>query len=117
MDIAALANVFMTKEGGWRKKLTDKKVDAYDPDCTVFQGQIIDRLGDYFQLKSAERCVLLSLSLARTSAAVYQRFQGQKFAAGMLDYEDLIFYTDNLLAQEQMMAWVRWKWIRASITS
>ena len=27
----------------------------------------------------------------------------------MLDYEDLIFHTDKLLAQEQMMAWVRWK--------
>lgn len=109
IDIASLANVFMTKDGGWRKKVTDKKVEAYDPKCAAFQGHIINRLGHYFQLKSAERCVLLSLSLARISAAVYQRFQRQKFAAGLLDYEDLIFYTDMLLAQEQMMAWVRWK--------
>ena len=89
--------------------MTDKKVDAHDPECAAFQGQIINRLGDFFQLESAERCILLSLSLARTSIAVYQRFQGQKYAAGMLDYEDLIHYTDMLLAQEQMMAWVRWK--------
>ena len=91
MDIAALAHVFMTKEGDWRKKVTDKKVDSYDADCAAFQGQIIDRLRDYFHLKSAERCVLRSQSLARVSAAVYQQFQARKFAAGMLDYEDLIF--------------------------
>ena len=109
MDIAALADVFLTKDGGWRKNLTDKKVDAYDPECAAFQAQIIERLGHYFKLKSAERCVLLSQSLARVSAAVYQQFQARKFAAGMLDYEDLIFFTDKLLAQEQMMAWVRWK--------
>ena len=109
MDIAELADVFLTRDGGWRKKVTDKKIDAYDPKCAAFQGQIIDRLDNYFRLKSAERCVLLSLSLTRVSAAVYQKFQVRKFAAGMLDYEDLIFFTDKLLEQEEMMAWVRWK--------
>ena len=65
MDIAGLADIFMTKDGSWRKKVTDKKVDVYDPSCAAFQYQIINELEHYFQLKSAERCVLLSLSLAR----------------------------------------------------
>ena len=45
MDIAALADVFLTKDGGWRKKVTDKKVDAYDPNAPHFKLRLLKSLG------------------------------------------------------------------------
>ncbi len=108
-DLNSLAALFTTATGARLKRMTDKKVDEYDPDCDRLQGQLAGQLDGYYQLKSAERCVQLSLSLARASVAVFRQFQAHKLSAGLLDYEDLIFFTEQLLGQEQMMAWVRWK--------
>ena len=76
MDIAALADVFMTKDGGWRKKVTDKKVDAYDPECAAFQARLLKGLGIIFKLKSAERCVLRSQSLAQSQRSCLSAIPG-----------------------------------------
>lgn len=109
VDLTGLLALFTTSTGARLKRMTDKQVDKHDPDCAVLQNQVADRLQFYFETKSAERCVQLSLSLARVSVAVYRQFQARKLASGRLDYEDLIFFTETLLAQDQMMAWVRWK--------
>ena len=109
VDLSGLLDVFTTSTGARLKRMTDKQVDKYDPDCARLQNQAADTLQLYFEAKSAERCVQLSLSLARVSVAVYRQFQARKLASAMLDYEDLIFFTETLLDQDQMMAWVRWK--------
>ena len=109
VDLTGLLALFTTSTGARLKRMTDKQVDSHDPDCLILQNQVADRLQLFFETKSAERCVQLSLSLARVSAAVYRQFQARKLASGRLDYEDLIFFTETLLSQEQMMAWVRWK--------
>ena len=108
-DLSGLMALFATSSGARLKRMTDKQVDKYDPDCGRLQNQVTDRLQLYFETKSAERCIQLSLSLARVAVAVYRHFQARKLASGRLDYEDLIFFTETLLDQDQMMAWVRWK--------
>ena len=45
MDIAALADIFATKEGGWRKKVQIRKSTHTTRTALEFQGQIIDTLG------------------------------------------------------------------------
>ena len=108
-DLDSLWAIFTTGTGARQKKMTDKEVDKHDPDCARLQNVLADRPAAHFSVKSAVRCVQLSRCLARVSVAVYRQFQARKFAAGMLDYEDLIFFTKHLLEQDQMMAWVRWK--------
>ena len=108
-DLNSLMAIFTTGTGARLQKMTDKEVDRHDPDCARLQDRLATSLETYFNLKSAERCVRLSLSLAQVSVAVYRQMQAQKLASGVLDYEDLIFFTKHLLEQDQMMAWVRWK--------
>ena len=67
--------MFTTSTGARLKRMTDKQVDKHDPDCAVLQNQVADELQFYFETKSAERCVQLSLSLARVSVAVYRQFR------------------------------------------
>ena len=49
------------------------------------------------------------MALTDAGSALYRRFQQEKSARGMLDYDDLILFTTQLLKQEEKMAWVRWK--------
>ena len=51
----------------------------------------------------------LSFNLLSLAAELYLSFQHQKFSRGVLDFDDLIFFTNRLLQKQQIHAWVRWK--------
>jgi ATP-dependent helicase/nuclease subunit A len=100
---------FFTQKGEQYKTYSSKALDERYPDCAARQQPIIDILEAYVQNKVGAMCRRLSLALARLSAETFRQFQSEKALYGLLDYDDLIYFTEALLSQDQMMAWVRWK--------
>ena len=107
--LAVLVEAFFTQKGEQYKTYSSKALDEIYPDCAARQQPIIDILEAYVQNKVGAMCRRLSLALARLSAETFRQFQSEKALYGLLDYDDLIYFTEALLSQDQMMAWVRWK--------
>ena len=107
--LSLLVKAFFTSEGEQYKTYSSKALDKLYPNCSERQRPIIDILESYAQKKVGAMCRRLSLALARLSAETFRQFQAEKALHGLLDYDDLIWFTKKLLSQDQMMAWVRWK--------
>ena len=108
-EIGMLARAFLTEEGQPQKRLSDKQIDAHYPDSIAMQEPVMALLSRYQTCIANALCFELTMALTDAGSALYRRFQQEKTARGVLDYDDLIFFTSQLLAQEEQMAWVRWK--------
>ena len=64
---------------------------------------------EYMQTQNGAYTGELSFNLLSLAAELYLSFQHQKFSRGVLDFDDLIFFTNRLLQKQQIHAWVRWK--------
>ena len=104
-----LARAFLTLDGQPQKILTDKAICEKHPNCEAVQAPIMAIMERYQSAVANGLCFELTMALTDAGSALYRRFQQEKTARGVLDYDDLIFYTTELLAQEEVMAWVRWK--------
>ena len=108
-ELDLLARVFLTDEGQPQKRLSDKQIDADYPDSVAMQMPVLELLSRYQTSIANALCFELTMALTDAGSALYRRFQQEKTARGVLDYDDLIFFTSQLLKQEEQMAWVRWK--------
>ncbi len=108
-QLQLLIDAFFKNDGERYVTYSSAALDKLYPDCKARQHAILDIIEDYARKKSGALCRRLSLALARVSAETYRQFQIEKASRGLLDYDDLIWFAEGLLGQEQMMAWVRWK--------
>ena len=108
-ELGLLANAFLTQQGQALKKVSDKSIDSKHPTCEALQEPIMARMVQYQSATANALCFELTMALTDAGSALYRRFQQEKSARGMLDYDDLILFTTQLLKQEEKMAWVRWK--------
>ena len=108
-ELGMLARAFLTDEGQPQKRLSDKQIDADFPDSVEMQMPTLQLLSGYQTSIANALCFELTMALTDAGSALYRRFQQEKTARGVLDYDDLIFFTSQLLGQEEQMAWVRWK--------
>jgi len=108
-NLSQLASVFLTDKGEVRKQLSDSAIDAARPDCAELQAAVIACLERFQSCFACVNSYELTMALNDCGAALYRRFQTEKSKRAVLDYDDLIFFTEQLLAQHEKMAWVRWK--------
>ncbi len=108
-ELGLLASAFLTQEGRALKKVSDNSINSKHPNCEAMQAPIMALMERYQSSIANALCFELTMALTDAGSALYCRFQQEKRARGMLDYDDLILFTTQLLEQEEKMAWVRWK--------
>ncbi len=108
-ELGLLASAFLTQEGRALKKVSDNSINSKHPNCEAMQAPIMALMERYQSSIANALCFELTMALTDAGSALYRRFQQEKSARGMLDYDDLILFTTQLLEQEEKMAWVRWK--------
>lgn len=91
------------------KDIADKAVRQAHPDFDLIAGPVLDDVEALCDARASVICRQLSCAISRLAGELYKRYQHEKRIRGLLDYDDLIFFTRKLLDREQMMAWVRWK--------
>lgn len=107
--VTALSDVFLTKSGGARARLTTKDVLAAAPDACGALEDARDAFANLEDRIKAVRTVEATLALVRLADAVMQTYTDAKARRAVLDYDDLIIKTGNLLATSGEAAWVLYK--------
>ena len=103
-----LVDVFFSG-GNPKKRIGTKVVRERNPELEgyIFKAQRL--ISEYMQTQNGAYTGELSFYILSLAAELYLSFQHQKFSRGVLDFDDLIFFTNRLLQKQQIHAWVRWK--------
>ena len=107
-EFLCLTDVFFAS-GNPKSTLASKAVQKHEPEIKNYIADAQDQILAYMQAQSGAFTSELSHSICLLAANLYLSFQRQKFQYGVLDFDDLIFFTDQLLSKDQIQAWVRWK--------
>jgi len=106
---AALAEFFLTGEGGKRARLLTKALKEAHPDVDV----MLTRAQDAFHALAEERIALTvaeaTAALIELADAVMQRYSEAKARRAALDFDDLIVKSAALLAASEQAEWVLYK--------
>lgn len=94
---SAYASVFLTQKGELRKKAASKAVtDAHHDIENIFQ-QEGERIQNVLEAQKKVHCACLTHDLFALGEAVLNRYDSLKTEQGVLDFDDLIFETLDLL--------------------
>lgn len=100
---------FLTKDYAKRKSLLSKKMETKYPELLnqleSLQEEIF-KLDQLVKLQEMQNYTALVMELARIFLQQYDQYKNEH---GLLDYDDLIFYTKLLLADEHTKAWLLYK--------
>ncbi len=105
---AELVNIFMT-DGKIREKLVKADFIKAAPDLATHldnESRRVERLADRLR---RTRLVERSEALIELLGAIVQRYQDDKRARSLLDFDDLIARMAGLLANDEVGPWVRYK--------
>ena len=107
--LSILMRALFTVEHTRRSKYADKKVTEKwgKQDCIILP--LLTILEEIRSKQASAICYAYSVAIADLAIALYRRYQQAKTARSVLDYDDLIYFTEQLLSRTQMMAWVRYK--------
>ena len=100
---------FFTLKGDLRKTLIGKGSLAAEPGSDEVLAREAERLG---HLRARLDTILVAKSsagLIRIGAAILQSYERRKRLGALLDYDDLILKTGELLSKRTMAAWVLYK--------
>ena len=98
-----------TAEHTRRAKYADKKVTEKWGRQDWIILPVLTILEEIRSKQASAICYAYSVAIADLAIALYRRYQQAKTARSVLDYDDLIYFTEQLLSRTQMMAWVRYK--------
>ncbi len=99
----------LTQKGEPRKKLATKGMIGARPDLAALLERLQSDLLACEQQRKAAHAAMLAEAALTVVDAVRQEYAVAKRARGMLDYEDLITTTRNLLERSDAAAWVLYK--------
>ena len=91
------------------RSLSNKDIRAELPTVVPIQQHIQNLLTPWLSKLAAQRCRELTEAIYRYGAAYQKQYQALKMARGLLDYDDLIVVTNNLMARSEAAQWVAWK--------
>ena len=104
-----LESVFMTKQGSPRARLvTAAFASAHSPMAEA----LLEQAQDVAVLRSrlnAVQTLALTGDIYRFAADLITAYETAKTSLGVLDYDDLIFYTNKLLSSRSATQWVLFK--------
>lgn len=110
---AQYRQAFLIKDGAIQKRMTTQDIASDINDFMNAEAARLERLED--RMRTAH-CALLSVDLLRVASAVFIEYQREKAEMAVLDYDDLIACTLDLLsgksmgmAQEDVTPWVMFK--------
>ena len=106
---AALGNFLLTKDGEPRKKLATNKLADARPDLLAFLTSLQERYCAAAERRRAARAAELVQAALQLVRAMRERYARTKRLRGVLDYDDLIVETRNLLTRERAAQWVLYK--------
>ncbi len=106
---ALLAGFFLTGKGEPRKKLATRKLGDARPDLLAFLTDLQTRFCAAAERRRAARAADLAHAALLVIAAMRDDYAQAKRLRGVLDYDDLIVQTRNLLEKSGAAAWVLYK--------
>ncbi|MBM3547847.1 MAG: double-strand break repair helicase AddA [Alphaproteobacteria bacterium] len=101
--------VFLTKEGTVRGRLCAKAIATRDPAIQAAMVAEADRLLALDRRLKAHRLARATAALVRLAVAVGETYESLKHSRALLDYDDLILKTRDLLKAEGVAPWVLFK--------
>lgn len=102
-------SAFLTKEGAIRKTLATLKVTKPNPELLPFMESEAQRLFQIQEQLSTLTVARTSLHLSTYISAIIRHFESLKKSQALLDYDDLIAKTSNLLSRPDIAPWVLYK--------
>ena len=104
-----LHRMLLTREGEPRKRLATKKLADDRPDLLDFLTRLQQRYCAAAERRRAARAAELVRAALVLVRAMREHYARAKRLRGVLDYDDLIVETRNLLARGRMAQWVLYK--------
>ena len=92
-----------------RKQLSNADIRKTSPQIDAIQKQAIETIKPLLPDRAAQICRDRTMALYRFGMAFNQEYSRLKTQRGLLDYNDLITHTNNLLAASEAAQWVAWK--------
>ena len=92
-----------------RKQLSNADIRKTSPQIDAIQKQAIETIKPLLPDRAAQICRDRTMALYRFGMAFNQEYSRLKIQRGLLDYNDLITRTNNLLAASEAAQWVAWK--------
>ncbi|MDA9825304.1 double-strand break repair helicase AddA [Alphaproteobacteria bacterium] len=92
-----------------RKQLSNADIRETSPQIDAIQKQAIETIKPLLPNRAAQICRDRTMALYRFGMAFNQEYSRLKTQRGLLDYNDLITRTNNLLAASEAAQWVAWK--------
>ena len=104
-----IGQFLLTAEGERRKTMATKKLSDARPDLLTYLLSLQDRYCDAAERHRAARAAGLAQSALTLIDAVSREYRRSKRLRGVLDYDDLIVETRNLLDKRGAAQWVLYK--------
>ncbi|MGH6945693.1 MAG: double-strand break repair helicase AddA [Kiloniellales bacterium] len=106
---ARYVGVFLTQKGEITKRLITKKALEAEPSAESALSAEAERLLSLAQAVNSATVLRASAALLRLASEIFARYDERKRARALLDYDDLILKTRDLLAGEGAAGWVLYK--------
>ena len=103
------SHFFLTKDGQIRKRLAKKDIQINFPDIyKILEKEACRLFGEKEQLKN-QAIIDSTLAFMQVTQAIFHNYQTEKQQNGLLDFEDLIASTNELLGRPGISEWVFYK--------
>ncbi len=102
-------SLFFTKAGDRRKKLATKKISDEEPGIARHLEKEAERISELDEKLASVRIADFTGSLLNLADKILENYEVAKNDRALLDYDDLIQHTADLLSQTQAAAWVLYK--------
>ena len=96
-------------DGNPRSVLANRKIRDDFPRCEDVQREIQEMLLPCMLSRAEQRCREITMALYHFGMAFQREYSALKRARGLLDYDDLITITNNLMDHSSAAQWVAWK--------
>lgn len=109
ISVAYLKNFFLNKDGQKRKRIVPQKIAK--PGSNFYENleQIQNQIYSLDQAERTKHMESYSKLLSILSANIINAYESYKSSKGLLDYDDLIIYSSNLLKSSSAKEWVLYK--------
>ena len=91
------------------RSLSNKDIRADFPNVVIVQQAAQQALSGMLAAQAAHRCYELTNALYAFGRSYQERYRALKTQRGLLDYDDLIRLTNDMLADGDAAQWVGWK--------
>lgn len=109
LDFQTYRKVFLTDKGTVTKNIPCKAVKERDPACVDYILEEGQRLLELEERTNIMRCAMFTAYLVVLGGAILDEYEAIKQARAVLDYDDLIDRTSQLLSKKGNASWVMYK--------